>query len=91
MTVWFLCEVESYNPISNQWVTRPSLNETKGSLAGVSLNEKIFAIGGENGVECFSKVDVFDLEEGRWIPTQSMLHKVPLNDSVFQVFSVWFT
>lgn len=85
MTVWFLCEVESYNPISNQWVNRPPLNQKKGGLAGVSLNEKIFAIGGGIGVEFFSEVHVFYPDEGRWIPTQSMLQKVPLN----RVSSVW--
>ncbi|KAK7851717.1 b2 protein [Quercus suber] len=63
-TVWFLCEVESYNPISNQWVSRPPLNQKKGGLAGVSLNEKIFAIGGGIGVEFFSEVHVFYPDEG---------------------------
>ncbi|KAK9283972.1 hypothetical protein L1049_012230 [Liquidambar formosana] len=67
--------VESYNPLSNQWISRPSLNQRKGSLAGASLNNKIFAIGGANGVECLSDVEMFDLDVGRWIPTRSMLHK----------------
>ncbi|KAL0321804.1 UNVERIFIED_CONTAM: B2 protein [Sesamum calycinum] len=72
--VWY-DTVESYNPMSNQWVKQPSLNQKKGSLAGVSIYDKIFAIGGGNGVECFSDVELFDLNIGRWISTQSMLEK----------------
>lgn len=73
---FFLYKVESYNPISNQWVNRPSLNQKKGRLAGISLNQKIFAIGGGNGVQCFSEVEMFDPYVGRWIPGQSMRCKV---------------
>jgi hypothetical protein len=74
-------EVESYNPQSDKWVTRPSLNQKKGGLVGVSLNQKIFAIGGGIEAQCFSEVEIFDLDIGRWIPTRPMLHKVPLSDS----------
>lgn len=48
----------------------------KGSLAGVSLNGKIFAIGGGNGCECFSEVEMFDPALGRWINSQPMFEKV---------------
>ncbi|KAK4433375.1 B2 protein, partial [Sesamum alatum] len=67
--------VESYNLMSNQWVKQPSLNQKKGSLAGASIYDKIFAIGGGNGVECFSDVELFDVNIGRWISTQSMFEK----------------
>lgn len=68
--------VESYNLASDQWATRPSLNKKKGSLAGTVLHEKIFAIGGGNGIDCFSEVEIFDPNVGRWIFTKSMLFKV---------------
>lgn len=68
--------------MTDQWVSRPSLTQRKGSLAGVSLNDKIFAIGGGNGVECFSEVEVLDPETGRWISAPSMQQKVPLNRSL---------
>ncbi|KAA8534015.1 hypothetical protein F0562_031532 [Nyssa sinensis] len=58
--VWY-DTVESYNPLSDEWVSRPSLNQKKGSLAGASLNDKIFAVGGGNRVECYSDVEMFDL------------------------------
>jgi hypothetical protein len=75
-------EVESYNPLSDKWVTRPSLNQKKGGLGAVSLNQKIFAIGGGVQTQCFSEVEIFDLDIGSWIPTRSMLQKVPLSDSI---------
>ncbi|KAL6980769.1 hypothetical protein U1Q18_022407 [Sarracenia purpurea var. burkii] len=71
--------VESYNPTSNKWFTRPPLNHKRGNLAGASLYGKIFALGGGNvgnGVECFSDVEMLDMNIGRWITTESMLQKV---------------
>jgi len=50
----------------------------KGSLAGATLNGKIYAIGGGDGVECFSDVEMFYPAQGRWINNQSMLHTVTL-------------
>ncbi|KAK7856185.1 influenza virus ns1a-binding protein like protein a [Quercus suber] len=67
--------VESYSLANDQWTPRPSLNQKKGSLAGATIDNKIFAIGGGNNVECFSNVEMLDLDIGRWIPTRSMLQK----------------
>ncbi|KAE8709306.1 Beta-propeller [Hibiscus syriacus] len=35
----------------------------------------MFVAGGGNGVECFSDAEMFDPNIGKWIPTQSLLHK----------------
>jgi len=55
---------------------QPSLNAKKGSLAGAALGEKIFALGGGNGQDCFSDVEMLDFDIGKWICTRSMLQKV---------------
>lgn len=68
--------VEAYHPASNTWNSRPSLNRLMGSLAGATVNNKLFALGGGDGRESFSEVEMFDLDAGRWIPTQSMRQKV---------------
>lgn len=68
--------VEAYHPDNNTWTSCPSLNRVKGSLAGAAVNNKLFALGGGNGHESFSDVEMLDLDVGRWIPTQSMVHKV---------------
>lgn len=75
---FLLCfsQVESYNPSSDQWTPCPSLKERKGSLAGAALGGKIFSIGGGNGIQCFSDVEMLDLILGRWISTRSMQQKV---------------
>lgn len=62
--------------MTNQWVSRPSLTQRKGSLAGVSVKDKLFAIGGGNGVQCFAEVEVLDPNTGRWIFSRSMQQKV---------------
>lgn len=81
--------VESYDPVNNQWSLCPSMNEKKGSLAGAMLDSKIFAIGGGNGAECFSDVEMYDANVGSWIPTQSMLEKVISSTQFTDGFSVF--
>nr|GMC90132.1 kelch-like protein 22 [Ipomoea batatas] len=44
-------------------------------MASATLNDKIFAIGGGNGHDCLSDVEMYDLQVGRWIPTRSMQKK----------------
>lgn len=72
----FSFEVESYNTTDDEWTVLPCMKEKKGSLAGAALKDKIFAVGGGNGIECFSHVEMYDPQVGRWINTQSMLQKV---------------
>ncbi|PHT76317.1 hypothetical protein T459_19839 [Capsicum annuum] len=48
--------VESYNSANDEWTMSPCLKEKQGSLAGATLKDKIFAIVGGNGIECFSEV-----------------------------------
>lgn len=68
--------MESYDPAKNLWTSHPSLKAKKGSMASATLNDKIFAIGGGNGHDCLSDVEMYDLQVGRWIPTRSMQKKV---------------
>ncbi|CAL5420395.1 unnamed protein product [Camellia sinensis] len=76
---------------NNQWHLRPSLNGEKGSLAGATLNNRIFAMGGANGVDCYADVEMFDLDVGRWISSRSMLQKrfalaaAELNGAIYAV------
>lgn len=62
----------------NEWTTRPSLNEKKGSLAGATLNDKIYAVGGGSDNEFSASVEMLDLDVGAWIPSRSMLEKVDI-------------
>lgn len=79
VTCFFLArEVELYGPVNKLWTSLPSLNREKGGLGAVSLDGKIFTVGGGTKQEYFSEVEMLDPNAGRWIPTRSMLHKVTL-------------
>lgn len=56
----------------------PRLNRPKEGLAGATLNNKIFAIGGGNGPETFSEVEMLDPALSRWIYSTPLLHRVHL-------------
>ncbi|TVU21684.1 hypothetical protein EJB05_31336 [Eragrostis curvula] len=68
-------EVECYNRVENKWKSCPRLKHEKGSLAGATLNDKIYAIGGGDGSTVFSEVEMFDPALGRWIDSLSMRHR----------------
>ncbi|OMO78064.1 Kelch repeat type 1 [Corchorus olitorius] len=59
--------VESYDEESNQWTSHPPLQQKKGSFSVLSLEGRMFAFGGGNGIECFSEVEMFDPNIGRLI------------------------
>ena len=72
-------EVDCYDRSRDDWSTCPSLTREKGSLAGVSVNGRIYAFGGGDGTECFSDVEMFDPTHGKWIKNQPMLEKVSVS------------
>jgi hypothetical protein len=77
LTIWIsVIEVEYYSRGENRWMTCPRLRHRKGSLAGTTLNDKIFAIGGGDGSVAFSEVEMFDPALGRWIDSLSMRQNV---------------
>lgn len=53
--------------------------QKKGSLSGAAAQNKLYAIGGGNGINVFSDVEMFDPILGRWIPVQSMHERVIFN------------
>ncbi|CAL5351360.1 unnamed protein product [Camellia sinensis] len=102
--VLWLSALDSYSPTTDviksvkpmnhgrAYVSIASLNgELYGSLAGATLNNVIFAMGGANGVDCYADVEMFDLDVGRWISSCSMLQKrfacaaVELNGAIYAV------
>ena len=60
-------EVYCYDRSRGDWSTCPSLTRDRWSLAGVSVNGRIYAFGGGDGTECFSDVEMFDPTHGKWI------------------------
>ncbi|KAL2337674.1 hypothetical protein Fmac_012120 [Flemingia macrophylla] len=62
-----LPKVGWYSPILYKWVFCPSFNQNKESLAGISLTNKIF---GASKIDCFSHIEVLDLDTVKWIAAQ---------------------
>nr|GEW38536.1 histone acetyltransferase HAC1-like isoform X1 [Tanacetum cinerariifolium] len=52
------------------------LNKKYGSLAGATVKDIIYALGGGNEVDFHSAVEILDFDVGAWIPTRAMLQKV---------------
>ncbi|KAL8152358.1 hypothetical protein V2J09_010118 [Rumex salicifolius] len=83
--------VEAYNPFNDEWTSQPKLKEAAGSLATATVDNRIFAMGGGNGICCFSDMQMLDPDVGRWISGRSMLRKrfalgaVTLNDVIYAV------
>ncbi|KAE9610842.1 putative kelch-type beta propeller [Lupinus albus] len=69
--IWY-DKVESYNKILVKWTFFSSLSRKKGSLAGVSMINKIFEVGSGKGTFCFSDVEILDFDIGCSISTRSM-------------------
>ncbi|GKD18024.1 putative development/cell death domain, kelch-type beta propeller containing protein, partial [Tanacetum coccineum] len=67
--------VESFIPSQNQWVPRPPLFWKNIHVAGASVKDRLFVVGGAKGRQCSSEVEYLDLDIGKWIPTCPMLSK----------------
>ncbi|GJW12972.1 putative development/cell death domain, kelch-type beta propeller containing protein [Tanacetum coccineum] len=67
--------VESFIPSQNQWVPRPPLFWKNIHVAGASVKDIFFVVGGAKGRQCSSEVEYLDLDIGKWIPTCPMQSK----------------
>lgn len=70
--------VECYDRRKDEWTPQPSLTREKGCLCGVSIDGKIYMLGGKNSTEYFSEVEMLDPVLGKWINFIPMLEKVPV-------------
>ena len=68
--------VEMYDSVEDIWRDCPPMNLKRGSLAGATIGDRIFALGGGNGQLHFSDVECYDPHLGMWISSTSMLNKV---------------
>ncbi|GKF33602.1 development/cell death domain-containing protein, partial [Tanacetum coccineum] len=55
--------VESFDPVKNRWTFCPPLNQKNENLAGATLKDKIYALGGgKNDVDSYSSVEMLDFD-----------------------------
>jgi hypothetical protein len=67
-----------YDSREDVWIDCPPMSLKRGSLAGATIGDRIFALGGGNGHMHYSDVECYDAHLGMWISSTSMLNKVCL-------------
>lgn len=50
----------------------------RGSHGGVTVHDKLYAVGGGNGALSYDDMESYDPNVGRWIPSTKMLERVRL-------------
>jgi len=58
--------LEIYDIISSEWVMGPEMPTPRSGIAAVSLNDKVFVLGGESQEKTYGEVEVFDVKSRTW-------------------------
>lgn len=61
-----LSSVERYDPHTNKWEEVASMQTGRRSLAAISTDRHIFAIGGYNGKTHISSIERYDYQLNQW-------------------------
>ena len=67
--------VERFDPGENRWSMVSNMTEHRSSAGFVTLQGKIYALGGRNGRSIFNSVEMLDTVTGVWVETVPMLSK----------------
>lgn len=83
--------VEEYDPAMNSWATKASLPAPRHSPGVVSLNQKLYSLGGVNAGGVLSTVEEYDAATDAWTAKASLLgaHQTPgaalVNGSIYVI------
>ena len=64
--------IERYDSIAEEWLPTLSLPRKRSHAALVSVDKKLYSIGGFDGSKRISAVDVYDLRRERWTQSPAM-------------------
>ena len=64
--------IERYDSIAEEWLPTLTLPRRKSHAALVSVDKKLYSIGGFDGSKRISAVDVYDLQQERWTQSPAM-------------------
>ncbi|KAF8822826.1 kelch repeat and K+ channel tetramerization domain containing protein [Cardiosporidium cionae] len=67
-----LCEMEVYDCLRDCWVTGPSLNIPRRNNCGSVLGERLFSIGGFDGLNMLASVETYDYRMKNWMEIPPM-------------------
>lgn len=70
----FVSTVEVYDPATDTWTTKKSMNRVNASFGAAAVNGKIYVIGGHKGQAGFSNVEMYDPATNTWTAKKSMQH-----------------
>eukprot|EP00920_Eleutheroschizon_duboscqi_P000793 GHVT01002062.1.p1 GENE.GHVT01002062.1~~GHVT01002062.1.p1 ORF type:complete len:444 (-),score=20.31 GHVT01002062.1:124-1455(-) len=62
-----LCEMEIYDCLRDTWTTGAPLNVPRRNTCGTSSGERLFAVGGFDGVNILSNVECYDARMKNWM------------------------
>uniref|UniRef100_A0A673Y706 Kelch-like family member 8 n=1 Tax=Salmo trutta TaxID=8032 RepID=A0A673Y706_SALTR len=67
-----LGNMEMFDPLTNKWMMKASMNTKRRGIALAALGGPIYAIGGLDDNSCFNDVERYDIESDRWTAVASM-------------------
>lgn len=62
-----------YNTEKDTWMPRAGLCEPRASLSAVAVDDKIFALGGHNGLNALRSVEIYDVDTNSWSATTGVI------------------
>eukprot|EP00746_Dinoflagellata_sp_MGD_P112371 gnl/MRDRNA2_/MRDRNA2_49413_c0_seq1.p1 gnl/MRDRNA2_/MRDRNA2_49413_c0~~gnl/MRDRNA2_/MRDRNA2_49413_c0_seq1.p1 ORF type:complete len:444 (+),score=76.39 gnl/MRDRNA2_/MRDRNA2_49413_c0_seq1:113-1444(+) len=66
--VTHLDSVESYDPAAGVWSVAPSMSVRRSRFAAVTIDNRVYALGGWDGKSPLASVEVFEAVTGKWKP-----------------------
>lgn len=67
-----LCETEVYDCLRDEWFLGPELNIARRNCAGTSIDGRVYAIGGFDGMGLLSSVEAYDPRMKNWVEVAPM-------------------
>jgi kelch-like protein 10 len=61
-----MCSGEKYNPESNTWSPLPDMHSARSNFAVEVIDDRIFALGGFDGLTAIDHVEFFDETADAW-------------------------
>lgn len=58
--------LERYNIEKKEWLTLEPIPTPRGGFSSIVYNDKIYTFGGENVWSCYDKIEVYDINSGKW-------------------------
>ncbi len=67
-----LSTVEVYDPVMGRWKDAEAMSMLRSRVGVAVMSNRLYAIGGYNGLDRLNTVEVFDSEEKKWSRVASM-------------------